>query len=406
MKRSRLIAVAFAVLALAPRPSAAQYAAKPALHPDLRADLGIGRGLNSHRPNILVAWRNTERILEVEILVRNLSDQPGHGTVHLEIANEVGKTLLATEPFPVTVPARNDGGEQGTVVQTKGFRLMNLMFDELDRLDQRYKLRAIVHTDGDDRNLLDNVATKAFNVDNRALPGGLSTYRYRLENTTSAPVTGRVFLDNTVLPEGWVMNAEPAVGTEVTLAPNQVFTGYLTVRTPQQIKQGDYVDMQVGLAERADGSNRVIDSDEWFLVATDQPPQVDEPTLRVNEDGSVTVNVAAYDPLSGIKEASGVQVAYSLDHGTTFSTRVLAYSRGDFYTKTWFEGTLGPFAPGVNLSAVLTVSNNAGIIRRFNLPNVTIPGQQTARPETAHPQPPQPPQPPAPQPASPQTTSP
>jgi hypothetical protein len=134
---------------------------------------------------------------------------------------------------------------------------------------------------------------------------------------------------------------------------------------------------------------RVIDSDEWFLVATDEPPQVDEPTLTVNEDGSVTVNAAAYDPISGIKEASGVQVAYSLDHGTTFSTRVLAYSRGDFYTKTWFEGTLGPFAPGVSLDAVVTVSNNAGIIRRFDLPHVTIPGNQTVRPETAHPQPPQ-----------------
>jgi hypothetical protein len=40
-------------------------------------DLGIGRGPDSHRPNILVAWRNTERILEVEVLVRNLGDRPG-----------------------------------------------------------------------------------------------------------------------------------------------------------------------------------------------------------------------------------------------------------------------------------------------------------------------------------------
>lgn len=392
MNRSRLITVAFAVLTLTPVASAAQFAAEPATQPDVAvagADLGIGRGLNSHRPNILVAWRNTERILEVEILVRNLSDQAGRGTVRLEIADEVGKTLLATEPFEVVVPARQDGGEQGTIVQTKGFRLMNIMFDELDRLDQRYKLRAIVQTEGNDLNLLDNVTTKAFNVESRALPGGVSTYRYRIANTREAAVSGTVFLDHTAIPEGWVMNAEPAVGTDVTLAPGEVFTGYVTIKAPQQINQGDYVDLQVGLAEQVNGMARVIDSDEWFLVATDEPPQVDEPTLTVNEDGSVTVNAAAYDPISGIKEASGVQVAYSLDHGTTFSTRVLAYSRGDFYTKTWFEGTLGPFAPGVSLDAVVTVSNNAGIIRRFDLPHVTIPGNQTVRPETAHPQPPQ-----------------
>lgn len=386
MYRSPLIAAALAVLALTPAPSAAQYAAEPATQPDLRPDLGIGRGLNSHRPNILVAWRNTERILEVEILVRNLSDNPGRGTVRLEIADEVGKTLLATEPFEVTVPARADGGEEGTIVQTKGFRMMNIMFDELDRLDQRYKLRAIVQTEGADMNLLDNVTTKAFNVESRALPGALSSYRYRISNTTDATVSGKVFLDHTVLPQGWVMNAQPAAGTDVTLAPGEIFTGYITVQAPPQITQGDYVDIQVGLSEQANGVARVIDSDEWFLVATDEPPQVDQPTMTLNPDGSVTVNTAAYDPISGIKEASGVQVAYSLDHGTTFSTRVLAYSRGDFYSKTWFEGTLGPFAPGVNLTAVVTVSNNAGIIRRFDLPSLVITRtSETARTPAAAP---------------------
>src|SRR5215471_9137141 len=69
-------------------------------------DLGIGRGKDSHRPNILVAWRNTERILEVEVLVRNLGDRAGRGNVRLEICDDEGKTLLATKPFPVAVPAR------------------------------------------------------------------------------------------------------------------------------------------------------------------------------------------------------------------------------------------------------------------------------------------------------------
>jgi hypothetical protein len=94
--------------------------------------------------------------------------------------------------------------------------------------------------------------------------------------------------------------------------------------------------------------------------------------VSVRPDGAVAVNVAAFDPICGIKEASGVQVAYSLDHGTTFSTRVMAYTRGNFYDKTWFEGLLGPFAPGVEVIPVVTVSNNAGIVKRFDLNPVKI----------------------------------
>lgn len=335
-------------------------------------DLGIGRGADSHRPNILVAWRNTERILEVEVLVRNLGDRPGHGNVRLEICDDEGKTLLATKPYPVTVPARKDGGEQGTVVQTKGFRMMNIMFDQLDRLNQRYKLRAVVETEGEeDVNPLDNVATKSFNVDGRALPASTSVYRYRIANPGDAPLRAKVYMDNTPVPSGWTMTADPQPGTEITLAPHEVFIGYVSVKTPKQVSDGQYIDLQAGLAS-TNGKKATIDQDEWYLVATTQPPQVDQPIVTVRPDGGVAVNVAAFDPICGIKEASGVQVAYSLDHGTTFSTRVMAYTRGNFYDKTWFEGLLGPFAPGVEIAAVVTVSNNAGIVKRFDLNPVKI----------------------------------
>jgi len=335
-------------------------------------DLGIGRGLDSHRPNILVAWRNTERILEVEVLVRNRGDRQGAGQVRLEICDEEGKRLLTTEPFKVTVPARADGGEEGVVVQTKGFRMMNIMFDQLDRLNQRYKLRATVETEGDDLNPLDSVATKSFNVDGRALPGGTSTYRYRLTNPSNSTKTASVFIDHTAIPAGWLMKADPEPGTPVTLGPNEVFTGYITVKTPKKLSDGEYIDLQAGLAEVINGRKHVVDQDEWYLVATTQGPQVDKPTLTERPDGSLAVNVAAFDPICGIKEASGVQVAYSLDHGTTFSTRVMAYTRGNFYDKTWFEAVLGPFASGLEVTAVVTVSNNAGIIKRFELPAVKL----------------------------------
>ena len=368
MKRIRQIAAAIAVLTAAPTVASAQNASEP----KHGADLGIGRGLDSHRPNILVAWRNSERILEVEILVRNFGDRTGRGLVHLEICDEEGRQLLTTKPFEVTVPARADGGEQGVIVQTKGFRMMNIMFDELDRLDQRYKLRATVETVGGDLNPMDNVATKAFNVDSRALPASVNTYRYRIANTADTAVKATVFVDHTKVPANWTMTADPASETEITLAPREVFMGYLTVNTPKNVLEGDYIDVSAGLAVAKNSQRVVLDRDEWYLVATSQPPQVDAPTARAEADGTVRVNVAAFDPISGIKEASGVQVAYSLDHGTTFSTRVMAYTRGNFYDKTWFEGTLGPFADGVEVKPVVTVSNNAGIVRRFDLPAVKI----------------------------------
>jgi hypothetical protein len=335
-------------------------------------DLGVGRGSDSHRPNILVAWRNTQRILEVEILVRNLGDKPGRGRVRMEISDEEGKTLLSTEPFQVTVPARKEGGEDGTIVQTKGFKLMNLMFDQLDRMNQRYKLRARVETEGEDNNLIDNIAAKAFNVDSRALPGAKNIYRYRFANTTDSPITATIHLDHTQVPAGWVMQADPVVGTKVTLAPKEVFVGHITVNTPKAITEGQFIDFQVSLVGNKNGRPYTIDQDEWYLVATSKPPEVDQPTVTQRPDGALAVNVAAFDPICGVKEASGVQVAYSLDDGTTFSTRVMAYTRGNFYNKTWFEAVLGPFAPGVEVHPVVTVANNAGITRRFDLTPIKI----------------------------------
>ena len=335
-------------------------------------DLGIGRGADSHRPNILVAWRNTERILEVEVLVRNLGDQQGRGTVRLEICDDEGKQLLATKPFSVIVAPRTEGGEEGTVVQTKGFRMMNIMFDQLDRLNQRYKLRATVETEGEDLNPVDNVASKSFNVEGRALPGSTTTYRYRIGNPSDSALSGAVHIDHTSIPSGWMITADPESGTNVDLAPREVFTGYITVKAPKQLRDGQYVDFQAGLVGERNGKKFAIDKDEWYFVATTQPPQVDAPVIQMRPDGSVAVNVAAFDPICGIKEASGVQVAYSLDRGTTFSTRVMAYTRGNFYDKTWFEGVLGPFATGVEVAAVVTVANNAGIVRRFDLPPVKI----------------------------------
>jgi hypothetical protein len=331
-------------------------------------NLGIGIG-DSHRPNILVAWRNTEKILEVEVLVRNHGDQAGHGKLILDLANEEGKTLYSTDPTPFSVPAKQDGGGDGTIIQSKGFRMMNLMFDQLDRLHQRYKLRARVDTDGVDLDPSDNVAAKSFNAASRALPESTQFYRYQFTNPSDQAVEATTLLENSPLPSDWVVDAEPKQGAKVHLNPHQVFTGYIIVKTPKTVQDGDYTDFQISLL---DSNNRIIDQDEWYLVATDKPPETSEPTITANPDGSLTVNITAYDPVCGIKEASGVQVAYSLDDGATFSNRILAYLRGNFYTKTWFEAQLGPFAPGVTVKAIVTVENNAGIVTKYALQPIAV----------------------------------
>jgi len=331
-------------------------------------DLGIGSG-DSHRPNILVAWRNTERILEVEVLVRNRGTEQGRGSLVLDLCNQAGETLYSTKPVVVMVPAAQNGGEDGAIVQSKGFRMMNLMFDQLDRQHQRYKLRAHIETDGSDLDPTDNVAAKSFNADSRALPDATQFYRYQFVNRSDEPLDATIRLDNTPLPAGWIVEANPKPGTVLHLKPHEVLTGHILVKTPKTIDEGKYSDFLVSLL---DSNGRVVDKDEWYLVATDRPPEVSEPTITPRPDGSFAVNAIAYDPICGIKEASGVQVAYSLDDGATFSTRILAYKRGNFYTKTWFEAVLGPFAPGVKMKSTVTVENNAGIVKRFELLPQTV----------------------------------
>jgi hypothetical protein len=50
----------------------------------------------------------------------------------------------------------------------------------------------------------------------------------------------------------------------------------------------------------------------------------------------------------------------------------MAYLRGNFYNKTWFEAGIGPFAAGTKVTAVVTIENNAGLIRRFDLDPVKV----------------------------------
>jgi len=340
---------------------------------DKEIDLGISRGLGS-RPNILVAWRNTEKILELEVLVQNRGDQVGRGEVWLELATADGGTILATEPRPVVVPGRDEGGLEGVLVQTKGFRLMNLMFDQLDRLNQRYKLRAHIRTEGSDANVLDNLAVKTMNANQQAR-AGMNFFRYEIQNPTEREIDGFLDIDHTALPSGWKLTAEPVSGHRVKLAPGESAVGHLIVNAPSELENGSLVDIEVALRDAQ--SQKVVDKDEWFLVASTTPPELSNVSASPMPNGRVMVNATAFDPV-GILEASGLQVQYTTDGGTTFATMVMAYSRGNFYDETWFNAEVGPFPEGTELQMIVTAANNAGLVTRHEIESVVIPVQVSA----------------------------
>src|SRR5438309_2755527 len=54
----------------------------------------IGTDQKTGRPNILIAWRNTERILETEVEVKNLSEEQVTGAMSIAIIDGEGKVLL------------------------------------------------------------------------------------------------------------------------------------------------------------------------------------------------------------------------------------------------------------------------------------------------------------------------
>jgi len=328
--------------------------------PNLRADEGV-----YDRPAILIAWRNTARILEVEILVRNLGNDQGQGKVHIEILDEYGKSMVRM-PAPgeetiVTVPKRTEGGEHGKIVQLAGTKSLNALIDRLDRDRAKYYIKAEVEAIGRDKNPLDNVKVKSYNRDFRAKPGAVHFFDYYFTNTTDQPETLRWYLDIGPLPKGWQVEAKPAPGDIIQIAPNQAVQGVIIVRTPREIIEGDRVELRMSGVNQA---NEVMAQTEWHLVNDNSPPDIISPTITLNKDNEIDIWLTVDDKLSGIYEASGVKAEYSTDKGATYSTRVISYLQGHFAGPTTFKTALGPFAPNAEVLVSLSAQDLAGNISR------------------------------------------
>jgi hypothetical protein len=323
-------------------------------------DMSIGFDTKTGRPNAFIAWRNSQRILEVEIEARNLGDKQATGRVFLAVLDESGQQLASNEYGPVqnvTLPPRDKGGAEGRIVQVKGTLALNLLIDKLDRANKPYLLKAWI-SNPQDTNQADNVMVKTFNVPSRAMAGAHYFREYTYQNTATKPVTLEWSLESSARPNGWQLDSSFKPKERTTLQPGEFTHGFLRVDTPTASKEGEHVDLRV--VARDVTSNKVIYNYEWFVVNDSTPPSIKDVTQNVSATNSLELAATVDDATSMLKEASGIRAEYSTDNGVTFSSRVMAYSAGNFVGPTSFTADIGPFAAGTTVVGRIVATDIAG----------------------------------------------
>lgn len=338
--------------------------------------LSIGSDKKTDRPNVFIAWRNTHRILEVEIEVKNLSPRQAQGELKLQILDEDGNILdygphADEEPINVTLPPAELGGREGRILQMHGTKEINQLIDRLDRANERYSLRAMVVQQGEQLAPNKNVVAKTFNVDSRLRPAAQHFYAYYFTNTSGKPVDAQWQMQYARLPQGWELTSSIENGSTRTLSAGETVQGVLYLRTPNELRPGQHIDVRV--AATVPETGELVGVSEWYAVYNTSPPTITDAGYELDpKTGAVSVHVTAVDNDSMLKEASGARVEYSTDGGTTFSSRVLAYADGNFVGPTRFLTDLGPFATGTHLAMTLIVESISGNKTTRILAPVTI----------------------------------
>jgi hypothetical protein len=339
-------------------------------------DIAIGFDPKTSRPSLFIAWRNTQRILEVEIEVKNFGYEQATGQLRLEILDEEGNVLDYTprgsqEPVLVTLPPANRGGREGRIVQMHGTAELNQLIDRLDRANQRYAVRAEVIPVGQDGDRLNNVALKTFNVNSRLRPSADHYFNYLIVNRDTRPTDVRWHVEHSAMPLDWALLTSIPDGAERRLAPGETVQGILHLRTPPSVTQGQHVDVRVRVENLAD--HTIVGMTEWYAVYDIIPPAITEAGIEYDPArGLISVHVTATDDDSMIREASGARVEYSTDGGITFSSRVLAYADGNFVGPTRFLADVGPFRPGTEVRMAVVVEDIAGNRSTRNFAPITL----------------------------------
>jgi|GEM_PF-3301284 len=351
-------------------------------HPYRYVDLGITSSEVTNRPAILIAWRNTHKIFEAEVQIRNFGEREGSGKVYMEILDEKGDVLMR-RPEPgqevkVTIPPASQGGKEGKIVQILGSKDANRLLDQLDREKAKYAIRATVLPLQGDVNDANNVSVRTYNTVTLAHASGTFFYPYYFKNTSSKMLSGKLSITATNIPKDWKIIPETKEISGVELKPGQMFQGHIMVETGTKVTEGQFLDLQFTLTDTK--TQNVFDKREWYLVADNHPPEIRETDIDVNnKKGEINLQLVAHDKISGIAEASGVKIEYSTDGGITFSNKVATYIDGNFIKPTRFQALLGPFSPGASIDIWASVNDSAGNITRrklkrvqFSRPQVTL----------------------------------
>lgn len=316
------------------------------------------------RPGILVAWRNTEKILETEVRLRNRGTTAAQGRLSVEILDADHKVLHArpdaSQPFMVEVPAADRGGDVGILVQVPGTLEMNRTLDTLDRTHSPYCIRVTVLPVGADGNPADNLAVKGYNSSARLGPEGAALHQFSLVNSSGRELRGRIHYEGRRLPASWTMAVEPAEGATRRIGPGETVRGSVVLRRGVGAAGAAFADVRPVLV--AD-SGAIIDRSEFFVAADDSPPRFTEASAApgpAGRPGSVYVQVRAADTGSGVAEASGASVVFSTDAGRSYASAPLTYADGNFTAPTGFDGTLGPFPDGTTVTLFAVVRDVVG----------------------------------------------
>lgn len=326
-------------------------------------DMAIGLDARTGRPNVFIAWRNSQRILEVEVEVKNLGADQASAQLTLAILDEDGHVLASNtrpqDPLQrIELPARAHGGAEGRIVQVKGNLELNLLIDRLDRANAPYLLRAELVPDGPDTEVANNAVVKVFNLPSRVRAGATHFREFRFRNDSGAPIDVAWTIESRALPRDWTLTSSIAPGQRMPLAAGAQSSGWMQLAIPASVADGVSADL-VAVARDA-RTGKVLYQHEWYAVNDLTPPRVTEFAQKLDPaTGLLELTATVDDGDSMLKEASGVRVEYSTDRGVTFSSRTMAYSAGNFVGPTSFSSQLGPFAPGAAIVGRIVASDIA-----------------------------------------------
>ncbi len=346
----------------------------PNAHPLHDVDLAIGQSSSWERPSILIAWRNTFKIFEAEVLVKNLGSDAGDGRVFLEIVDEDG-TVLLTKPqsgsyVSVEVPGKDEGGLDGVLVQIMGTKEANRLIDRLDRDGVKYSIKARVDTVEGDADPTNNILSKTYNSETRFRAGTTVERDFVFKNNSETSNLYRaVYETNSNAQPHW--DVRLGIESAFELKPGETKAIPLSISASSGAISPSRFDVRLKLID--DQLNEVSDVKEWFVALDDTPPDLSEADeVLQSYEGLGHIEVVASDAGSGIKEASGVRLEYSTDGGFTYSNKVMAYLDGNFLEPTRFIAEIGPFALGTEVNVAVSASDSVGNITRRDLGTLTI----------------------------------